>query len=231
VLNLDDRPTPPQLPQFSRDMEQFLLAAARANASRPPTAASRRRRYAAVGLTAAAVAAAAAVGIDYATSDGPHTPSANPTGAPHTSPSGGVHIHLAAFSVDTNPGGTVTLTLTQGQLFDPSTLRQALAQAGVPALVTVGSVCTGPGPSDALPQVISQSPRRPNRTTTPRQPNGMTVTTITPSAIPTGEKLSIGYFTVPNGGGLHISLVPNSAPLTCTSTPPAPRRHRSGPTR
>jgi hypothetical protein len=212
MLDLDDRPAPPELPQFRRDMEQFLLAAARASSSRRAAAATRRRRYGVAGLAAATVAAAAA-GIGYAASGGPHPPGVNPS---TTHGGGRVHIHRAAFSVDTNPGGTVTLKLTQGQMFDPAALRQALARAGVPALVTVGSVCTVPGPSDALPQVLPPSAH---------QPGGGRVTTINPSAIPAGEKLSIGYFAVPNGGGLHISLIPDHTPLTCTSTPPAPPGH------
>jgi hypothetical protein len=212
MLNLDDRPAPPELPQFRQDMERLLLAAARASSPLRPAAATRRARYGVAGLAAAAVAAVAAAGIGYAASGGPHPTSVNPS----TTHGGRVHIHRAAFSVDTNPGGTVTLKLTQGQMFDPAALRQALARAGVPALVTVGSVCTVPGPSDALPQVLPPSPH---------QPGGRSVTTINPSAIPAGEKLSIGYFAVPNGGGLHISLVPDNTPLTCTSTPPAPPRH------
>lgn len=212
MLNLDDRPAPPQLPQFSRDMEQFLLAAARAGSTGRYARATRWGRHAGAGLAAAAVAAAAAIGIGYAASGG-HSPGASPTSPPGATPGAAVHIHLAAFSVDSNPGGTVTLKLTQGQMFDPSTLRRALARAGVPALVTVGSVCTSPVPSDALPQVLSHSPQ---------QPRGRSVTIITPSAIPAGQRLSIGYFAVPSGGGLHISLVPDNAPLTCTSTPPAP---------
>ena len=51
------------------------------------------------------------------------------------------------------------------------------------------------------------------------------------AAIPAGQELSIGYFSLPNGGGVHISLVPGNAPLTCTSTPPAPPRHGAGATR
>lgn len=119
----------------------------------------------------------------------------------------------------TNPAGTVTLTLNQGQVFDPEALQQALARAGVPAVVTVGSVCTVPGrPSDGLPRVISRSPAA----------GGRSVTVITLSAIPAGEELSFGYFAVPGGGGLHISLVPDNAHLTCTATPPAPPAHGSG---
>jgi hypothetical protein len=184
-------------------VEELLRAAAQANPARRPARANQRARYAALGLAAAAVAAAAALGIDYGTGGGP-SPGASPATA-----QGGVHIHLAAFSVDTNADGTVTLTLNQGQLFDPATLTHALAKAEVPALVTVGSVCTAPVPSDALPQVISHSPA---------QSGGSSVTIITPSAIPSGEELSIGYFA--NGNGLHISLVPDNAHLTCSSTPP-----------
>jgi hypothetical protein len=201
MLSLDDRPVPPEVPWFSRKMEEFLVSAAQASPARRPS--RRRVRYAAVGLAAAAVAAATALGIDYGTAGGP-----SPGGSPATT-QGGVHIHLAAFSVVANADGTVTLTLNQGQLFDPSTLREALAKAGVPALVTVGSVCTAPFSSDALPQVISRAPG---------QPGGRSVTTITPSAIPSGEELSIGYFA--NGNGLHISLVPDNAHLTCRTAPP-----------
>jgi hypothetical protein len=216
MFSLDDRPAPPAAPRFSQDMEQFLVAAARSGPPRRSAPAARRRRYAATGVATAAVAAAAAVGIGYAGGSSGHLPGARPASSSGAARHGGVHIHTAAFSVDTNPGGTVTLKLTMGQLFSPSAMRQALAKAGVPALVTVGSVCTVPGPSAALPQVLSRSPGQPGRTT---------ITTITPSAIPVGEELSIGYFAVPDGGGLHISLVPDHAHLTCTSSPPGPPSH------
>jgi len=125
MLNLDDRPAPPELPQFRQDMERLLLAAARASSPLRPAAATRRARYGVAGLAAAAVAAAAAAGIGYAASGGPHPTSVSPS----TTHGGRVHIHRAAFSVDTNPGGTVTLKLTQGQMFDPAALRQALFKA------------------------------------------------------------------------------------------------------
>jgi hypothetical protein len=212
MLSLDDRPAPPAIPQFSHKMEQFLVAAARAGAARRPARIGRAGKYAVAGLAAAAVVAAVAAGIDNAvTGTGPGAPQATPTGSAGRGTGGG-HVHLAVVSVDKHPDGTVTLTvpLTRGQLFDPAVVQQALANAGVPALVTVGSVCIGPGPSDALPQVISRSPAS----------NGHSVTTIRPSAIPAGQKLSIGYFHVPDGGGLHISLIPDHGPLTCSSTPP-----------
>ena len=44
------------------------------------------------------------------------------------------HVHLAAWSVDTNSNGTVTVTIRQ-MLGNPAGLQQALAKDGVPALV------------------------------------------------------------------------------------------------
>lgn len=215
MITLDDRPGPPAVPQFSRELEEFLLDTARTGTTPAARTPHRRARYVVAGLAAAAVAAGVAVGISYSTGSGPSTPTSNPPSSQHRA----VHIHLAAFSVDTNPGGTVTLTLTQGQLFDPNAVRRALEQAGVPAVVTVGSICTVPGrPSNGLPDVISRPPGS----------NGANSTTITPSAIPAGEKLSFGYLPEPNGGRLFISLVPDNAKLTCSTTPPAPPRHGSG---
>jgi Sigma-70 region 2 len=94
---------------------------------------------------------------------------------------------------------------------DPAALRQALAKAGVPALVTVGSVCSAHVPSSALNQVLTS--RR-------HLTDGTTILTIVPSAIPAGWELNIGYFEVPGGNGIHVSLVPEGARLTCSSAPP-----------
>jgi hypothetical protein len=211
MLNLDDRPALPAIPRFRRDMEQSLIAAARAEKPAPAGPAPQRRRYLVGGVAAAAVVAAGAVGIGYAVT-GSHSPSATPGGNLSGSPNAsGVHIHLAAFSVDSQPGGTVTLTLTQQQILDPTALRRALAQAGVPALVTVGSVCTTPGPASVQPFSAPE-----------HQADGSSITTITPSEIPVGDELSVGYFTVPGGAGVHISLVQDRLPLTCSSAPPAP---------
>jgi hypothetical protein len=203
MFSPDGRPAPPAVPHFSRELEESLVAAAR---SRRRPARAKLGRYAAAAIASVAVAVAVAVGIDYAVSNG------HPAGASPGSAGRAVHIHFAAFTVDTNAGGTVTVTLTRDHVLDPSALRQALAEAGVPALVTVGSVCYVPGPSDALAQAVSP-PRH--------QADGSTTVTITPTAIPAHSKLSIGYFPLPAGGGIHISLVPDNAPLTCTSTPPA----------
>jgi hypothetical protein len=203
MLSPDRRPVPPAIPNFSQDMEQALVAAARTG-SRARTARARgRAKWAAACLAAAVIAAGAGVGIDYAVGGHP--------AASHSSAGRAVHIHVAAFLVDTGPGGTVTVTLLRDYDPDPTALRQALAEAGVPALVTVDSVCSAHVPSSALNQVLTS--RR-------HLADGTTILTIVPSAIPAGWELSIGYFQVTGGAGIHVSLVPEGAPLTCTSAPP-----------
>jgi hypothetical protein len=214
VLSCDDRPVPPAIPRFSRDMRSALEAAARDGSPRlqAPARAAGLGRRAAVCLAVAAVAVAAGVGIDQAVDHGPSTPSAGSTG--HV-----VHIRTAAFTVDTNPGGTVTITLLHDHAFvDPGALRNALAQAGVPAFVTAGKVCYLPHhPTAALPRVLSGIQHL---------ANGNVLVTIIPSAIPAGSELSIGYFQISGGHGLFVTVVPDNASLTCTATPPhvpAPR--------
>lgn len=205
MLSPDGHPAPPAIPRFSREMEAALIAAARAGAPRRRTRPGRLGRYTAAGIAAAAIAVAAGFGVDYAVSNGHSVAASGPGGHP-------VHIHLAAFSVDTNPGGTVTVTIMRDHVrLDPDALRHALAEAGVPALVTAGTVCYAPVPSSAFTQVIAPPSH---------MPDGDTILTITPSAIPAGWKLSIGYFQVATGGGIHVSLVPDKAALTCRSAPP-----------
>jgi hypothetical protein len=50
-----------------------------------------------------------------------------------------VHVNLDAWSVNTTASGQVTVTIRD--LKDPALLRQTLAEAGVPAIVTSGEVC------------------------------------------------------------------------------------------
>jgi hypothetical protein len=208
MLNLEERPPLPEIPKFSRDMERARVAAAdRAGSPGRPAMVTWLRSHAAAGIAVAVVAVAAGAGIGYAVTSS-HRGGRAATG--HS-----VHIHAAAFSVDSSGAGTVTVTIMRNHVhIDPAELRHALAEAGVPALVTAGRVCYVPGPSAVLGQVLGP-PRHLS--------GGNTVLTITPAAIPRGQELSIGFFGVPGGGGgIHVSLVPDKAPLTCTSLPPAP---------
>ena len=64
-------------------------------------------------------------------------------------------VHLAAFSVAAGPGGTTTLTLYPRQVINPNAVRQALAEHGIPALVTAGKFCrTADQPSPGVGQVV-----------------------------------------------------------------------------
>ncbi len=116
---------------------------------------------------------------------------------------------LMAFTLVSHPDGTATLTLTKGQIPDPSVLRQQLAQAGVPAVVMVGSRCDSEGGDPpGLDEVVSSK----------RLMDGTVVLVITPSAIPQGSELAIGFFS----NGQTWNLVAADAPLTCTSAAPSP---------
>jgi hypothetical protein len=209
MFSLDDHPDPPAIPQFSRGMENYLVSAAR---TQPAQRATSMKTYVAVGVATAAIAVGAAIGIDHAVTT-PQRTTANPR--PPQPPNS---TNLAAYVVETNPNGTVTLSLAQDQVFNPAALRQDLARAGVPAIVTVGKVCyVAHPPQPAGGQFPLSAPER--------QADGRTGLTITPSLIPSGAELSVGYFAVPDGGGVHIGLVPTSGPLICTAKPPAPPHH------
>jgi hypothetical protein len=116
------------------------------------------------------------------------------------------NIHLTAFTVVTNSNGTATLTLIKGVRLDADALRQKLAQAGVPAVVTVGRSCSNQvADSAALDDVVSVQQRT----------DGTVVMVITPSAMPNGSELSIGVFPTHK----TWTLATADAPLTCTTNP------------
>ena len=79
--------------------------------------------------------------------------------APTNHPPKPVNTQLTAFSISPGPNGTSALTLRKGQQFrlDPVALRQALAQHGIPALVTVGRACDSvPEPAGLDQAVVAQ---------------------------------------------------------------------------
>jgi hypothetical protein len=158
--------------------------------------ARRRRRLARLTGAGAAAGVALTLGLTGIMSSGNTSPPATPNSA-----------QLAAFTVVSGPGGTSTLTLRKGKQYrlDPGALRQALAQHGIPALVTVGSMCDSTPEPEGLDQVLS----------TRRLADGTVVTTFNPAAMPVGSKLSIGYFPTRTA----FALIEDGAPLTCSSNP------------
>ena len=169
---------------------------------------ARRHRRRLVQLSAA-VAASGALALGLATVIG----SASPAPAPGT-------IRTAAFTLARNANGTASLTLNQGQVFDPATLQQALARDSIPALVQTGTYCTSnPAPPSrgALSiQLPDGSPVPMTGRRSPVPPDAVTV--INPAAMPAGTELS---FTYSNHDRVLTGSLIYTAAHTCSPTPPA----------
>jgi len=180
--------------------------------------------------TAAAAAVAGALGVQAFT----HSAAAPASTVPGSTVSGStgsatkpgsVHIRTAAFTVDSYTDGTVHVTWNKNQYQDSASLQQALRAAGFPVLIREGVFCMGPhdngylDPSGVGPGVgqVMQGER---------EPDGSVVFVFTPSAMPHGDELFIGYLSpsqlaVTHGRpGSVERLVPANAPLTCTTQPP-----------
>ena len=159
-----------------------------------------RRRLAGVGAGGMALG----IGVALAVSGG------LPAGAGGGSPGGArsVHVNLAAWSVNTLSSGLVYVDVRELQ--NPVLLRQTLADAGVPAIVTFGEFCTGPGGSNAvdLTQILGKSGS-----------GGVPKLTINPGGIPHGSELSIGIVSASKNDsqGLDASfaVVQTGAQLIC----------------
>jgi hypothetical protein len=157
---------------------------------------ARRRRRVSAGAAGVAVAAGLALGVPALHHDGTEPPS------------GGVQ--LAAFSLVSHPNGTATLTLVKGATLNPTTLSSALAGAGVPAIVRVGTFCDSPRKTPGLDEVMSSA----------KGADGKVVVTFTPSAMPAGAELSIGYKPDSSPGTkdrVQFTLVPAAGPVNCES--------------
>ena len=151
---------------------------------------ARRRRRAGVVTMAAVALAGLAVGVPSLAGSGPGaTPTAQRPAA--TTP-----VHPAAFSLVSNPNGTVALTLSRKQLADPDALRKALADAGVRAKVTTdGTMC------NSIPAPHNMEAVFPS---TKQQPDDI-VTVIDPAAMKPGSLVVI-QLVEPDGGVVAFGL-------------------------
>jgi hypothetical protein len=124
-------------------------------------------------------------------------------------------VELAAFSVTSGPSGSTTLILYKGPKYpqlDPTALREALVQHGIPALVTVGTFCRStPAAPASLGQVVHPSTLA----------DGSDEMVINGQAMPSGTRLSIGYFQ----GHVRMALIKDGAHLSCSSTSRQPAVH------
>ncbi len=168
-----------------------------------------RRRQRLAGLTAATAATAgAAVAITLTLgAPAPARSGQAPSASPGSASKGAVR--LAAFTVTDGPGDSTTLVLRKDAPLDPSALRQALAQHGIPALVTVGSFCrTTPLAPVPFGQVVQPTTLA----------DGSDAIVIDGQAMPSGAELSIAVFPQT----VRMSLIEKGAPLSCFSTPGQP---------
>lgn len=169
----------------------------------------RRRRLTGLGVTGAALVIALVLGLTGVFG-------ATPGRGPGT-------IQTADFTLTSYTNGTVGLTLKQ--LFDPRELQQALANAGIPALVKTNTYCashpagpspaatgvlvgagSGPGPvkgkGGAIPPVPSPGGGVWLSITLPVKPiqlppdENPVTWVINPAAIPPGTTLFIGSFPI-----------------------------------
>ena len=119
-----------------------------------------------------------------------------------------VHVNLDAWSVNTLSSGLVYVDVRA--LRDPVLLRQTLARADVPAIVTFGEFCTEASGGNAgnLQQILGKA-----------APGGEPKLTIKPAAIPAGSELSIGIVSVraesANELQASFGLVREGSQLTC----------------
>jgi hypothetical protein len=111
------------------------------------------------------------------------------------------------------------------ELQNPGLLRQTLADAGVPAIVTFGEFCTGPDGTGDLTQIIGKS-----------RAGGVPKLTINPAHIPRGSELAIGIVTSSSSkGGVQsldasFGVVESGAHLTCGKPGDVPTGHsKKGP--
>jgi hypothetical protein len=152
---------------------------------------------------------------------------ANPSAAPPKA-TGGVHIQTVAYTVDSMANGTVQVTWDKQRYFeDREGLQAALRKAGFPVLIKVGEFCRGPQDSGTL-DPSGTGPGLDRVVRGEQEANGRVVLVFTPSAMPAGMQLFIGYLNssqlaVTHGApGSVERLVPIGVPLTCTTVAPPP---------
>lgn len=181
----------------------------------------RRRRHRMVGVAAGL---AAITGLGFAVNYG--GPVAAPTTGAATARA--VHIHTVAFTVDSQSDGSVRLTWDKQRYFnDRAALQAALRHAGMPIIMRVGEFCSGPHDDTTLDASgVGPGVERVMKGQSSR--DGKVELVFTPSAMPAGKQLFIGYLNASQLAVTHGApgsverLVSVGVPLTCTTTPPPP---------
>ena len=239
-MNISETRPPPGGFEDRLEAELVKVVVARA-AVRPGLrqrgAATMRRPAARAGALAVGTAVAATAGLAFSGASLSHRPARLPQAALSTG-TGPVHIRTAAFTLDTYADGTVHVTWDKSKYIqssqDTAVLQRALRKAGFPVLIREGVFCQGPhdngtadpsGVGPGVAQVMKGEDR----------PGGAVVFIFTPSAMPAGKELFIGYLSpsqlaVTHGRpGSVERLVPTGVPLTCATQVPLPPARQSQP--
>jgi hypothetical protein len=200
----------------------------------PRRRATMRRPAVQAGVLAAGTAVAAVIGLTLGTPALSHPPAAPPPARLSTG-AGSVHIRTAAFIVDSYTDGTVHVTWDKSRYFqDHAGLQQALREAGFPVLIKEGVFCKGPNDNGYLdPSGVGPGVGQVMKGE--GQADGTVVFVFTPSAMPAGKELFIGYLSpsqlaVTHGQpGSVERLVPTGVALTCTTQAPPPHHRPAKP--
>lgn len=239
-MNVSEMRPPPG--GFEDRLEAELVKVVTARAALPlrprqRAAAAMRRPDVRAGVLAVGTVVAAAAGFAFGGPSLSHRQAAPPQAARSTG-GGAIHIRTTAFSVDTYTDGTVHVTWDKSRYIqngrDIADLQQALREAGFPVLIKEGVFCKGPhddgyldpsGVGPGVAQVMKGEDR----------PGGTVVFVFTPSAMPAGEELFIGYLSpsqlaITHGQpGSVERLVPTGVPLTCATQAPLPHSRQPPP--
>ena len=226
-MSVEEMRPPPGRFEERLEAELVRVVKERAARQRRPSGravAAMRRPAVRAGVLATGIAVAAAAVFAFAgpTLDGR-------SAAPSPAGGGTVHIKTAAFTVDTNADGTVRVTWDKGKYIqntrEMASLQRALRQAAFPVLIRQGVFCKGPHDSGQLGEG-GVGPGVDKVMTGQNEAGGKVTFTFTPSAMPAGEELFIGYLSpaqvaITHGRPGSIErLVPAGVPLTCTTQLP-----------
>jgi hypothetical protein len=120
-----------------------------------------------------------------------------------------------AFTVTRQADSTVKLTVQLSQLFDPTALQQALAGAGIPAVVRTGADCTPQ--KGELPE--AGEVYRVEQVAPTDGPVPPWVFVITPEKMPKNSRLYFSFSTTGEGhaqrGKGTFALVADDDPMNC----------------
>ena len=188
-----------------------------------------RRRTVARTATGVAAVTALALGVPALTH-----PSTAPPQAGISTQAGSVHIRTVAFALDSHTDGTIHVTWDKAKYFsDHQGLQQALRAAGFPVLIKEGVFCAGPQDDTSL-NPHGQGPGLDQVVKGERNSDGSVGLVFTPSAVPAGKELFIGFLSpaqlAVTGGrpGSVERLVTIGAELTCTTQAPPPGPQKDG---